>query len=440
MKDTLWPRQWKSWGTQLMLASWLGLGLLGPVTPVWAAEEKAIAKCVKVPGALLARGKEKTWQYVKAGDSIAAGVTLVALPLAELRSANEAVEAILLVDLGHRTPFPVLETAVTLRSHAKADLSLTLERGIILLANRKKEGAAKVQLDIRGHAMELTLREPGSKIAVEIYSRHLPGLPSLKPGKLPDPHTNLVFVALEGRVYLSTEKQGQELREPPGPAMLMWDSATKIPELKTLEKAPLKSKDPKDKENQLFQEICHCAEKLVGKDVHQALAGLVKSTQQKEREMAVVGFGAIDDLPALLDALADKDHADVRDLSILVLRHWLGRSSTQIPKLLVSLTKDNRFTKIQARTILHLLLGFTEHERTDPATFQFLISLLEHNHIAIRELGRWHLARLAPAGNNIPFDAGASPAERQRGVAAWRALIPEGQLPPRPPSPSTTKE
>ena len=68
-----------------------------------------------------------------------------------------------------------------------------------------------------------------------------------------------------------------------------------------------------------------------------------------------------------------------------------------------------------------------------------MIALLKHSKLPVRELARWHLVRLAPAGKKIDFDAAAPEADRQKAYEQWRALIPEGQLPPpsievRPPA------
>jgi hypothetical protein len=57
---------------------------------------------------------------------------------------------------------------------------------------------------------------------------------------------------------------------------------------------------------------------------------------------------------------------------------------------------------------------------------------LNHRNIAIRELAHWHLVRLAPTGEDIPYDAAAAKAERDKAVAKWKKLIPTGQLPKEP--------
>jgi hypothetical protein len=70
-----------------------------------------------------------------------------------------------------------------------------------------------------------------------------------------------------------------------------------------------------------------------------------------------------------------------------------------------------------------------------PETYETLIAYLRHDKQPVRELAKWHLDRLAPAGRSIPFDAAAPPEEREKAYKEWKKLIPDGKLPPPPPKP-----
>lgn len=433
-------RRWLPWFACVLALGWLGMPDVGAEQIKDKVKEKIkglktklegpAVKCIKVPGALLASGLGKNWQSLKPGDLVPSGQTVVALPSAELRSLNDAVEVQLVVDMAERGPFPLLETAAAFSKHPQADLAITLERGIMVVANRKTEGEARVVLNIHGKSVEMTLREPGSRLAVIIFSRQVPGKPKLVLAKQDSLHTNLMFLALQGRILLGTERQSDELRAPPGQAMLLWDSVTQTPEVKRLDKLPDFTKEIDPKEAKLMEKLCQHARRLVEQDIGQSLQQLVRSADKEEREIGIVGLGALDQVPALLDALADEKYSDLRENAIIVLRHWLGRSPEQLAKLQLVMLKDKRFTVIQARLLLHMLVGFTDRERMEPTTYDFLIHLLEHPKLAVRELARWHLVRLAPAGKDILFDAAGSADDRQKAVAQWRALIPSGQLPP----------
>ena len=46
-----------------------------------------------------------------------------------------------------------------------------------------------------------------------------------------------------------------------------------------------------------------------------------------------------------------------------------------------------------------------------PETYDALIAYLRHSRLPVRELARWHLYRLVPAGRKIVYDAAASEAD-----------------------------
>jgi hypothetical protein len=148
------------------------------------------------------------------------------------------------------------------------------------------------------------------------------------------------------------------------------------------------------------------------------------------RKVGVVGLGALNDLPGLLQAMSNPEHADVRDAAVLVVRHWLGESPGQSIALYKYLTTDQGFTPVQAKSFVHLCHGIQEERRKQPTTYELLIAALNHSKMPMRELAHWHLIRLAPDGQSIPYDAAAPEAERLQAVEAWRRLIPEGELPP----------
>jgi hypothetical protein len=240
-------------------------------------------------------------------------------------------------------------------------------------------------------------------------------------------------LVLRGYVLLNTGKQSHRLQAPPGAAFLQWDNVDDRTTVEHLDKLPdAVSRELDDKESKVFQAICDCTRYLAERPIDKVLVEWSKSDNKVDRIVGVTVLGAIDRLPALLDALADPKHADVRDHAILVLRHWMGRGPGQVEKLHATLTGEAKYSKVHTRTILQLLFGFDADDRQRPETYELLIALLRHPQLAVRELARWHLVRLAPAGKDIGYDAAGAEAERQRGYERWRQLIPAGRLPPAP--------
>ena len=90
---------------------------------------------------------------------------VVGLPGAMLESANGAVRLDFLADLDRLSPYPIRECAVQLRDNRNVDLEATLDRGRMDLVNRKQQGAAHVRVQVRKDIFDLTLAEPGARVA-----------------------------------------------------------------------------------------------------------------------------------------------------------------------------------------------------------------------------------------------------------------------------------
>jgi hypothetical protein len=400
----------------------------------------ATARCMKVHGALLMPAQSGGWQSVASEADVPADRLMVALFGAEFRSGNDAIEMRLLADVGQRGPFPVLEAAVRFHAHKTNDLDATLERGVAVFSNKKKAGAAHMRLQVRDEAFEVTLTEPKARLGVEIYGRHVPGPAQVSDPKLDDPVANVVFFALEGEIVIGTRKHATRLQAPPGNALFLWDSVTREPEVRRFDKLPDFAKPMNEKERQQFDAICGFAKTWAAKpgEIAKSLEKAVRSAEAGQRKAAVAALGALDELPQLMQVLSGKDHADARDMAVLVVRHWLGRSPGQSIRLYEHLTKTDGYTPTQAKNLIYLFKGIEDEKLKHPETYDLLIQALNHSKMPVRELARWHLVRLVPDGKSIAYDAAAAEGQRLQAIAQWRRLIPEGQLPPPPKKKTST--
>lgn len=397
-------------------------------------KSSAAVKCTAVHGALLGRSTPGAWESLPAGAEIEGDRPVVALFGAAFQSLNGAVEARLVADVGQRGPFPVLEAAAAFHRNAPGDLSVTLDRGIMVLTNTKKNGPAKVQLRVGGETFDVELHDSKSKVGIEIYGRHAPGPPILTSPKEDAPVLNAAFFALEGESVVTTEKHATRLHAPPGTALFLWDNLTRMPHVERFETLPDSVKPMSPEERKKFETLAGFAQgwsKAPGGIVKGIEAGLA-SKEPMERKAAVVALGALDQLPRLVQVLSDTHQADARDMAILALRHWLGRAPGHCIAMHAHLTTKEGYTPTQAKNLIYLLKGIEEDRRQQPETFDLLIGALNHAKLPARELARWHLVRLAPAGRDIPYDAAAAEPMRLQAIAAWRRLIPEGELPPPP--------
>jgi len=388
---------------------------------------KALATCEEVQGVLLLRGA-KEWQAVKKGESIPAEALLFALPEAKIHSANGAVSVEMKADISQRGPMPALESAIQLHSAEEVDLDITLDRGILVFRNLRKEGNAKVLLRLHDSKIELALR-PGSRIGVEMYSRYAPGIIKEFTGKLEAPSSQALALVLEGKVFVRTAEEGFTMQAPPGPALFQWDNFDKKVHVQGLEKLPDFIRPMTEMEKETFAKAVKAAQTLAGGDRKKAIAALLSSKEPVARLTGVVAAGALGDVGLVLQSVENKDHPELREQSIVVMRHYLGRGPDQVRQTMKQLMTLGKVGPIKASVFIELLLGFTAEQKKQPVTYDILIKLLDHTRLGIRELAHWHLVRLVPVKTPIAYNAAASEGDREKAIAQWRALVPRGKGP-----------
>src|SRR5262249_775475 len=136
----------------------------------------------------------------------------------------------------------------------------------------------------------------------------------------------------------------------------------------------------------------------------------------ERRKLGIYGLGALDMPGRLLDILNDTEpaHSAERDLSIYVLRRWLSRGLEQGKMLYDAkntdkgLLRDRKYTAKEAELIAILLHDLSEEAVQQPEAYRLLISCLNHEQLAVRELAYWQLQRLvraAPGGKEVKLPA-----------------------------------
>ena len=399
-------------------------------------KREAVARCLSQAGVLLRREAiDKPWQPVVEKEALQSGELLLGVDVgAALASNNGAVRLAFNNDLNKHSPFPILETTVVLAVPTDADLDVRLDRGRIDMVNTKEKGAARVRLRIRDLSGEIILKEPGSRLTVEIYGRWLRGVPftkELKPGD--GPAMAVVFLAVKGEVELKGKVRDWSLKAPPGPALLQADGLDAIDQKPVyLEALPPWAIDGNDTNGarRIRGILARFRMQVLAKGVSAALDELYQSDDAVERRLAVLLMGALDDLPRLGDALLHAKHADVWDAAVLALRHWIGRGPGQDQLLYRGLIEKRGYKPFEAETLLQLLHSFSDEEVARPELYEVLINYLGNEKLAVRGLAHWHLVRLAPAGKTIAYDPLAAKEKRDQSIAEWRKLVPSGKLPP----------
>jgi hypothetical protein len=253
------------------------------------------------------------WQASEKGDTVSPGTMVIGLRGAAIESADGAVRLSFRPDLGHKTPYPIIETAVILKEPADVDMNAVLDRGRIEVTNTKSDGSARVLLHVRDVPVRLDLTDPGATAALELYSRWPRGVP-FNPDSKDAPAWQCILVILKGQVQVQTQDQTFAMQAPPGPALIEWDSVEKgTVTPRYLDKAPEWAvDDTSSPEAQKRLAVLQHITKLASeKSVDETIETLLHSDDPLERRAAVYAMAAMDNIPRLAHALSHAEHADV---------------------------------------------------------------------------------------------------------------------------------
>jgi hypothetical protein len=377
------------------------------------------------------------WSVAAEKAELPANRMLVGLPGAEIVSANRAVRVRMLTDFD--SPWPILEPAIVLHENVRADLDLTLDRGMIELVSTKKGKASEVFVRVGKEVFGLTLYTEGTKVTLLLASAWPKGVPFKRdPGPKDVPYAVLYIIVHKGDVDVRHNGRLAALEAPPGPASIQWDSVTGLdPSPTRLEKLPdwiLPPKDPAEKEKfqRLSESVAAFCKAVADHPLDEVLNQFLESDNPTHRHFGVILLGATDNLSRLAMVLNSPKHLDNWDAAVRALRHWIGRGPGQDQVLYKRLTDLRHYRPAEAATVLHFLHTPDDDEMSRPETYEMLIDHLNSERLAIRGLAFWHLYRLVPAGRKIVYNPMAPKEERERAQEAWKQLIPEGKLPPKP--------
>lgn len=379
---------------------------------------------------------------VAEGDaSLEPGLTVLSFHDGKIVSANGKVNATLRSDLSGRNPLPVLESAIKTRAaSAGADLEFKLERGRVDLVNTAKEGKVTVRVQGPFTSADIVLASPGTRVVVEVYGRWMPGTQFLvhPAGTAYTPENSplmrILVLVLKGEAEIIHPRSSYRLVAPPGNAQIQaqsrGDSAV-VPE--HLDAIPeWVNENPKDPEVAKHKPAIEKLAGLLAKesDIEKVFETLGQGKDPVERLLAVYGLAALDDLEKMFNLIRSTRTPELIDEGIIALRHFLGRGPGMdqvFYKFLTSHKVADRpvFTDKQAEAFIDLLDGFTEEQKQQTSTFQYLLKQLSNPRTPIRGLAIWHLNRLVPEGQKIGYDPTDEEAARESAVKKWKDKLTE---------------
>jgi hypothetical protein len=413
-----------------------------PSTDAPKAGRKEIGRLVALPegepSILLERaGEGGPWQREGGNGVVHSGDELLSLP--GYRSQLQIGPGVTLMLWGtlpgDGSPVPLFESGVTLHEAEGADADISLSRGRIRLANVKREGVARVQVRFHQEKWEVSL-EPGAEVGIE-----LSGLPDFDfgkdSGKSRPPQALLGLYVLKGQAELKIRFQNHLMREPPGPSLYYWSSVAgpasgPQPQSSLPAWASRSGRNPQSKTNQILDDL---SKRMQGRTpVDEVLADLVNDPDLTAQRLGIHCLTATENLPLVLDELADEKSVDSRRAAIESLRHWLGYRPPGDTKLHTALEKKHRTGP--AEIIMYLLHGFSPETRSKPATYEQLIEYIKSDKLPIRELAWMHLLLMPETqeiAKTIPFDPAGGVDQRMAAYTRWKELVPDGRMPPKSP-------
>ncbi len=416
---------------------WLAV-VLGIVAGSAAAAEP-VARSDAPKGAIVAKGADGKFEPLPEKPGLDAERLLILQPDVSLTNTSGLVRLTSRADYLGLSPLPVLETAVTLHKPDAAALDVTLDRGRIELQNLAAAPAV-VQLSFGRQKWTVTLATADAKVAVEVVGRWPAGTEfRLKPVAGYEPAMSAVLLQLAGTSTVSTGSTTFALGAPPGPALVSWTSLeSRDPAPTRLDKLPDWADPAHRYPEPLAGKISSMSAAVLkyralrNEQPAEATDAFLNSANSDERRIGLVVAGAEDDLERLANGITEAKEAEVWDFGITVLRHWLGRGPGQEQKFHRFLTDVRQYSSADAAKLIRLLNGFTRREQSRPELYDVLIEYLRHDRAAFRNLAAWHLVRLAPDSQRVPFKTNGSKAEFEPVYTMWRALIPPGTVPREP--------
>lgn len=321
-----------------------------------------------------------------------------------------------------QAPILILESALTLHQNPDFDLELTLERGRIIITNKRPEPGT-VRLRFLDQLWDLRLVQANSEVGVEIYGR----IP-LGPGPW-NPIAHLTLMTAGGEV---------ELKRGPNPEMLQanqrieWSNAPgavvslppqAIAEVPAWFRPPHRLTYP----DTIMAVTLGFQRRLTEKpaETKWLVEACREALEEKplERYLALATLEAVDQLGLILTTLESEGTPELHRMAQEALWHWIGHQPNQQVALREILIK-NEYTADEADILVQLLRGYEPPKPTPPKdTVEKLLRLLNHPRQSIRELALFDLRAFATLENLRGYDPTAPAEVRVRAIDAIRMRL-----------------
>lgn len=392
---------------------------------------KGFAKQRSAIGTVLLRtSADAPWTQPELYAPVTKEARVLTLPGARgaFETTGGAIFLTLAGNLPELSPGPVLESALQLHVPEGNDLDFTLERGRVILENRK-DTTGKVRVRIDDKNLNINLIGKDAAVALELFTRWPAGSHfSKKPTKEHQPVGELFLFVFRGKIELELKNAKHALE---APVFYHWTTLKEVEGPLPFKKAPDwidPSTDASANAAAAHAAVEALRKAIVAKGVEQGLSMGLASEKSMVPEIALYSEIAMAKTVPVWRALEDGKTKEIRAAAANALRYWIDRGSKQDIGLYDALVV-NKVKPGQAEIVLELLHGIGPDAKARPETYSTLIAYLGSDLQAIRELAHRNLVFLVPAGREIPFDAAGTAEQRRGAQTAWHKLVPEGKVP-----------
>jgi hypothetical protein len=392
------------------------------------------------------RGQEDDpWTVLSPQARVTTAQALVSLPgYRSLLALDTGLELTLWGNLPDFSVMPpVLESVVVLHAPPDGtDLDFTLDRGRVVVANRKApSGPARVRLRFLGEVWDVELPDPTSEVALELWGDF-----GSTGGPRPASPRTVFSLSTRGRTLVKVLRTQLQLED-------RWGLSCSSDDLRTLKpQAPsrlpewwAKVEPGSGAAQRALRSLRDWSDLLGGKKApaggaEPAVARIKTQVEEVSdgdtQGVGILFLGSLDGVEPLLGFLGDRHNQNVRSATALALQSWLSRGG-QRARELADLLENRGYAKDTAQLIVHLLPLFPAEALGTPETYEALVCQLDDETLLVRDLSYRQLVQggvkgyLPPEWKAIEYDPVWEHKDRWPAVEEWEALLADGKVPQR---------